>query len=774
MAFSFQKRALLKAYLKVFAGQIVVLVFSTGSAFSQSTFTVNSDWFRQVEDSKTTNWAWQTNPELLSAISYMAAGVAFDYDEYKADPTWGSKESVFNRCPRPETDETESFISRFSNIGYCTMKDARSGIDFLGRPPIEIRETKYFRDHFRDRANGTSAHIADSYAILPLALRRQGLATLTQIWAPMSCPVYKSNKNIQQKREIAAPAIFYDCAYRDPTLPALGNQIPFTPRDRGLPSHLGERLGGECTARGHSFYFLGENCQGQALVYLNMTEKDFDFVRLRDESDWSGAITTRTPAPAERAGLAAEIKKAFFTEIVDRTIYAAPTGEVFRRTVEFTGDGVGLNHSQANKADLENMRLYWRGDLNQIQSAYVVVGNEWRCRRRGDFTAPDHLPSGGSGYYAYLDRIPGPIEKHAGFIARQYRDVYIDVDEEFKADDFATREMKRRALVRNNYTLEVYDLDYDEDRSATGGPIHTASWLHKFPVSRVGPQYPVNYNVDIRGQARYFSNRLPGMTTATPLDQAPLPVPDLIAVAGTNYHRVNSQAISINEYWTEDPYSDSLGIFPALTCSPGENMTFIGRNNRAWDSRKSEGDAVKDCLRFPLSKRMRLSTDPTNAFGPAGNPLSDLSFLSFGAVASAMFCNGDPATLSSVSNSYRNPGGAAATAFALPGSASDQNMLDYLSKIDDWRSRVIGADQFFEANSTAAMSIGSRSLWLGDETKQIADLPINYGQCVVKKMPNESPLHSMGPLSIPMQHYLIDLVIENVDKLDSGQAPNCP
>ena len=138
------------------------------------------------------------------------------------------------------------------------------------------------------------------------------------------------------------------------------------------------------------------------------------------------------------------------------------------------------------------------------------------------------------------------------------------------------------------------------------------------------------------------------------------------------------------------------------------------------------------CIRFPISKRMRTGVDEYE-FGAAGNALSDLSFLGFGAAGAAMFCKTDMGTLSEGvglpiaaitltsgdTNSYKNPesSSSAAIAMSLPSEAAKRFLLDFVANQSNPLDRKLSPTQFFNAQTNAEMSIATRAMFLGDETR---------------------------------------------------------
>lgn len=797
----------------VFAASFCLVLGAKAQSYNRY---VKPLWLQDATGEMPETWGWQKDPKSMEALAYLASTLAFDSDEFGcAQPLvrgWPSptqysvsdkpsecSKATLARCPSNRAKSSagagtaidkvglEKFLKTLGPWGYCST-NGQDRLELMGQFSPELEALPFYKDNFIAKASGSSAHLQDSYALIPRALRRQALSTLRQMIdfsRGGTCDDYRKNKNVLWRHIIERPAYYYDCAYRvpkdvappsNPLITAFTNSnqdVTFVPRvqDAWPPAH--DLDSKECVKPLAKLYFESTNCSGPALLYFDMAKKDLNFFRVRDKSVPAQSVVELSATTAPKYGDVQSAKKmvwtAYFTEILDKTIYYTSVGgDAYRRTVRFieqpTTD-IDVTHHDA--VDAPYIQAYVRmgetanAQYNSIHSV-LVPGTACRLTVSGTLPTDPSLkyapPSGaGSGYYGYLDRVPGNARHYSGVILRQYRDIFAD-----PVVDLANDPTKIRAMITNQYFMNVLDFIKPANAAAPSS-IELESM---YPVSMTGP-------------------------SASP-PPAPATAPPAI------------RTVKINEWWVPDEFGDKTGLAQGLMCGEGEELYSLGRNDADFGSytkdffRKTAPTPSQFCARYLFSRQPRRdAATGVDILGDAGNPLPDMSFLSNGVRGGAMICENDPliqsvtaVDFSGGANNFYDPGPSDGVIVAPP-AVSYLNRLNanhiLISVLGSMPApKVLDSATFFDRNAPSGSKIGgiaNRAIGLGDPVRGNPypdsgamaagiqpSIPTNYGFCVATRLSPELPNSSMGPLAIPMRNYMIDLVVNNT----SGLGPNVP
>lgn len=798
---------------------ILFLLLSLGGAISHAdTDTgardVRAEWYTQATGVYRERYAWQMDRGFLNALVYQLNLYVYDMNTYgcklgaDVDPMGASCLAPMQKCPNTVTPketglDLPTFLAAFAQYGYCRDKEEVTGTNF----PASVKNSPLFRTNFENQL-AEYAPFQESYASVPVALRRTIHALTKNIWSHMTCNDFNTKKNVVTTRVVSAPIMNYDCAaYQEGKNTT--TDFPFVPRDRGM--------NGRCVQRTH-IYFTGPNCTGTPLFLAstNKNVKNLAFFRVRSPD--SGLLEdknmivqppalpiTPPPGPVEifnntfvafdgppvrKYDLAllrfyrthdyttgdgatygninpSMVAHAYYTEILDKTIYYAFENEAFRRTVKFVPVSTA-----GSTADAPYIKAYL--EKSDVQSYYSDLDTDFT---KFVASAPVCVSGNGSipdGLYGVLDAVEGSVSRYSGVVFNHYRDRSI------KTDDVAINS----ALKDHTYDLGTRNVACGAASLAeTLVPTNRPKITDLYPVTAtshraVGTDHPCGRSLDSSS------------TPATyPYQQPP-------AVSGTVYYD-GFKPRTIHEWWSESPISDKTGLLQAVTCRVDENLIGLGRNSRNFglDTDPNRGTlerAQHYCLRYPFGREFRTDASTGQVlFSDTGSPLPEVSTLTRGTIAGAMVCEDDeyvmtnpnPLNFQARIESPVTPGYTMFNYAAKVPSVAGVSMLSVIaSRGATGGKKVINAsavdaqNEFLQTKwpgGDSILPVAARGFKMGDPGAEDA-LPRNYGLCARFKTLPEHRDYLMGPLAIPVRNYLILLVGRNTNEMPLARPPKCP
>lgn len=805
-----------------------------------------SEWYTVSAGSYRERYSWQHDRGFLNGIVYQLGLYVYDVKTYGCqqsldlDPVGRSCLAPMQRCPftsstkDPATPGTlTTFLKAFEPYGYCSDPD-----ELQGRVPQTIKDTKLYQTSFEQNTDEYAA-FQESYAAVPLALRRTIHSMTKNLWSNMTCSEFNAKKNIVSTRKVEAPVLNYDCAIYQKRLngqPAdvnLTQGVPFLPRDRGIY--------GKCVSRQHIF-FTGPNCTGTplALVRTDRVNKDLSFIRVRSPGELEagrdpemvaepptyqdGATFVHFPLSADGSvrydvpilreyrlrdfnpgtnpvdaareplhtpGVSpSQVARAYYTDILDKTIYYAYNNESFRRTVSFVnqpGVVTGVTDMPYIKAleDRSVIRSYYAdgdSDFSRFtpSAPYLETPNCVNVSNPAASAIPD-------GYFGYLDAVEGMVNRYSGVILNHYRDRTIELD----GIPAASREPYRQALLDHQYLLGARD-GACRPNPVASLPFSDPTLPPEGQPYLITSVYPMTKSTHRRLATDPFLAMDPDKCPSTPTPTVPPPPvfnPD--TVADTRF-----QSRLIREWWSESPRSDKTGFYQALSCRPDEVLIGLGRNNENFSiysnpAKGTLGAPERYCMRYLFGQEARTDDDGKYLYSDVGSLLPEMASSQKGVVAGAMMCEGDPFVVAAPASSLLRmrietadplvlderdysasiPAGTFMDVMASKGAAP--GVLKAFAATSDPATNEFLNNLY--PDGSALLTIPARAYKLGYPDAEIDGyLPKNYGYCARFKSLPEHRNYLFGPLSTPVRNYIMLLLTRNVNDIPSGKPPKCP
>lgn len=455
---------------------------------------------------------------------------------------------------------------------------------------------------------------------------------------PDSIDINPGNGINESRRPIKGPVGFYDCAQRTYSTSFYPSQgVDFTIRDRGNNSDF------KCVDK-REIYFENSDCTGLAYVDLNTsTQPAKDFYRFRSSFitplDVNSAVVDLNQPPynpstsnilaqvlsnsvvnpygvpksminvlddfANSSGFGESSKKAivvaYFTEILDRTIYFAKNDEVFRRTLKFNYTG----------GPMSPLSTYYKNFIDDSFQAGPLTAPHSKMTTAGVCVTLTAASVNGK-YFGYLDRLGGDISDYSGYVMRPYR----DIDPAAPASDLKARyvntiETKTFGAWTNYVTNGIFNVSQMSDfiklinlyypmaltpmvRVKTYGTLNahgpnTDSIPE--PIGKdCGPPEPFTSGTNIGN----LINVIPppsgiackadcpaggggsGDCNASPTTPWSTPCNTTCYPSQQRYEPIMSAR---REWWTQDGYADKSGFLSIMSCSPDEMMLALGKED---------------------------------------------------------------------------------------------------------------------------------------------------------------------------------------------------
>lgn len=452
-----------------------------------------------------------------------------------------------------------------------------------------------------------------------------------------------NNGTNESRRPIKGPVGFYDCAQRVNTSHFPSQGVDFTIRDRGInPDN-------KCVDQ-RVIYFSDNDCTGYAYFDQGTTEPAKDFYRFRDISSADEAVVDLSQTPFTGSGPGADIlarslnldsypnpfgpgvtktmhqvltdfstdsgsnenrKKAivvaFYTEILDRTIYYAKNDEIFRRTVIFDYQGGSKTPLSSNYQNFIKHRRF------------IANFSDAPDSRRNTDGSCDNLNGGQKNalighYMGYLDRLDGNITDYSGFVMRPYREITptapASMQRALYVNTIPTKTFGTWGGYVDNGTfnlnqmgdfLDFLELYYPVARSPMvkednygpanqNGPgsdnVFEPSGKDCGPPS-LGSGTNIGNLINILPVPAFPSNILCRVTCPAGSGSAgdcndSLSTPWSVVCKSTCYSsqkRYQPIEVTRREWWTPDGYADKSGLLNVLSCAPDEHLLAIGKED---------------------------------------------------------------------------------------------------------------------------------------------------------------------------------------------------